>query len=91
MEYESADATAIQALQAGTASPDQQRRALRWIVEQAAGTYEISYRAGGLEGDRETAFAEGRRFVGSQVVKMLKLNVAALRRGPDAGNPSEHG
>lgn len=81
----------MQALAAGTADPVQQKRALAWIIEQAAGTYDLSYRPGAQEGDRDTAFAEGKRFVGSQIVKMLKVSVAAIRRGPQSDQPSEHG
>jgi len=75
--YVAADITAIQELERGTASPDLQKRALKWIIETAAMTYDQSYRPGDTH---ETAFAEGRRFVGNSIVKMLKLNPAALRR-----------
>ena len=68
----------IQALARGNASMDQQKRALAWIIESAAGTYEMSYRPGAGEGDRDTVFAEGRRFVGNQVVKMTKLKIGKL-------------
>lgn len=90
-EWEPADATAMQALAAGTANAIQQKRALGWIVNNAAAMYDITYRPGGHDGDRDTAFAEGRRFVGSQIVKMLKISVAAIRRGPRSDAPSEHG
>lgn len=89
-DYLPADATAIKALAAGTADPDQQKRALRWIIESAAGTYDLSYRPGGEDGRRDSDFAEGRRFVGSQIVKMLKINVAALLSSRKPGQPSEH-
>lgn len=79
-EWELADASALQALQAGTANKDQQVRALKWVVENAAGCYQMSFQAGGEEGRRDTDFAEGRRFVGTQVVKMLKLNLSKFRR-----------
>jgi hypothetical protein len=77
--YEEADAYAIQALGRGTANMDQQRRALAWIIEKAAATYDMSYRPGAGEGDRDTVFAEGRRFVGNQVVKMTKLKIGQRR------------
>jgi hypothetical protein len=81
--YELADASAIQALQRGDATQGQQQRALRWIIENACGTYDMSYRPG-EEGKRDTDFAEGKRFVGSQIVKMLKLNLSLLRRNDNA-------
>jgi hypothetical protein len=74
--YELADASALQALQRGVATEDQQQRALKWVIEQAAGTYQFNY----YPTDRDTAFALGRGFVGQQVVKLLKVNVSALRR-----------
>lgn len=74
--YELADATALQALQRGDAEPFQQQRALKWLIEQAAGTYEFQY----YPSDRDTSFALGRAFVGQQVVKLLRLNTSQLRR-----------
>lgn len=77
--WEPADISAIQALQRGDASPDQQRRALDYIIN-LAGTYDLSYRP---ESDRDTTFAEGKRFVGLQIVKALKINLAALRQAKE--------
>jgi hypothetical protein len=74
--YELADASALQAMQRGEATPDQQARALKWLIERAAGAYEFNY----YPSDRDTAFALGRAFVGQQVVKLLKVNVSSLRR-----------
>lgn len=68
---------AVQALSKGEATPDQQMQALNWLVNVAAGTYGQSYQE---TGDRDTAFAEGRRFVGLQVVKLLHLSINALRK-----------
>lgn len=78
--WDLADASAIQALHRGEATPDQQQRALKWIIESAAGTYDMPYRPGGDDGNRDTLFALGKQFVGQQVVKLLKLNLSALRR-----------
>ena len=74
--YEIADAAAIQALMRGDAEPHQQQRAMRWLIEQAAGAYEFQY----YSTDRDTAFALGRAFVGQQIVKLSKLNTQTLRR-----------
>lgn len=73
--YDVADVASIQALQRGDATEDQQKRALKWIIESAAGAYEFQF----YPTDRETAFALGRGFVGQQLVKMLRLNTSALR------------
>lgn len=71
-------AGAIQGLARGDCDPHQQRNALKWIVEELCGYYDISYRPG-QSGERDTAFAEGKRFVGAQIVKMTKVNIAKLR------------
>lgn len=77
-EWDIPTVAAAQALQRGEASPDQQRQFLNWLINQACATYDISFQ---IEGDRETAFAEGRRFVGANVVKLLKLSTNALLKG----------
>lgn len=74
-KYAKADAAAIQALVRGDATPEQQQRAVNWVVNQAADTYGFTYR----QDSRDHAFAEGRRFVGLQCVKMLKLNLSILK------------
>ena len=73
-------AGAIQALARGDAAPHQQQLALKWIVETVCGYYDISFRPGGLEGERESNFAEGKRHVGAQVVKMTRLNLSRLKK-----------
>jgi hypothetical protein len=78
-KYELPDLTAIQALARGEANADQQKRAMKWIVEQGCATYQPSYRVG-PDGERNTVFAEGRRSVGLQIVSMLHINASALRR-----------
>ena len=78
--YEGADVGAIQALNRGDATPEQQRRALRYIVEVVAGTYDQSFRP---DSERDTAFAEGRRFVGLTLVKLSKINPQLLRKNTD--------
>lgn len=71
--YEKADVMAFKALAAGNANEHQQKRVLDWIIYQASGYYEISFRPG-YGGDRDTAFSEGRRFVGQQVVKLVNYS-----------------
>ena len=72
------DAYALKALQDGVASEFQQRRALNWFISKAAMTYDLSFRSDADGGDRETAFAEGRRFVGLQAVKLLNMPAGVL-------------
>lgn len=76
-DYTVAEAAALKAVSRGLASEDQQRRAFGYLVNVLCATYDLSYRPGG---DRDTAFAEGKRFVGLQLVKFSNLNLDALRR-----------
>lgn len=75
-QYTVADVAAVQALARGEATPEQQQRALNWVVNKAALTYDLDYRPD----SRDHAFSSGRRFVGLQVVKVLQLDVAKLRK-----------
>lgn len=84
--YEIADVTAIQALQRGDASADMQKRALRWIIHNLCGTYDLAYRATGA---RDTDFALGKQACGQQIVKLANLNLAALRRDEVRADPPE--
>ena len=72
--YELADASALQALARGDATAEQQQRALVWVINSAAGTYDVEYR----NDPRDHAFVSGRRFVGLAIVKLVKLNLGAL-------------
>lgn len=75
-EWEDADVVALQAVALGKAAPEQQQRALNWIIWNAAQTYEVAYRTD----TRDHAFVSGRRFVGLQLVKLLKLNLMAINK-----------
>ena len=75
--YEPAVAAAVQALAAGAASSDQQKRALKWIIEVCSRTYDLSFRPG-EEGRRDTDFAEGRRSVGLQLVMLVNLKIGMI-------------
>lgn len=79
-DADASDAAAIQALAAGTANADQQRRALNWIINFAAATYDMSFRPDSLGGDRATAFAEGRRFVGNSIILLTKIQTSKLQQ-----------
>ena len=83
--YEIYDIGAIQALSKGIANEQQQARALHWIIETVCGTYDQSFRPGS---ERETVFAEGRRFVGLTLVKAIKLDTTKLRT-PNARSSSD--
>jgi hypothetical protein len=76
-DYTEAEIQSLRALFRGEADPRQQRLALDYIM-RAAGTHDTSYRPGD---PHATAFAEGKRWVGTTIVWML--NVAPARTDND--------
>ena len=78
----------MQALSRGEATDHQQQHALKFIVEQLAGTYDLSFRP---DSPRVTDFAEGRRYVGLQIVKLTKLNLSRIVDPGEPPEPSEQG
>ena len=76
-DYTEAEVQAVRALRRGDATPDQQKRALEYML-RAFGTHDTSFRPGD---PLATAFAEGKRFAGTTLVWML--NVAPTRTDPD--------
>lgn len=70
------DAAAIKALEKGEATAEQQRRALDWILRAACDLGGIGFRG---EAPNALAFHEGRRFVGSQIVGLLKVDINKLK------------
>ena len=78
-DYAYGDVTAMKELAEGVAGPEAQKRALNWIVTMS-GAYDLSYRSDVDGGDRETAFAEGKRFVGLQVVKLINMPGVAMEK-----------
>jgi hypothetical protein len=73
--YDVADIAAIQACCVGEATPQQQKRAMDWIMYKAANMNDLEYRTDG----RDHAFASGRRYVGMQIYKLTTLNKGAFR------------
>ena len=76
-QYEDRDVAAIQALAKGEADQIEQQRALKWIIEECCKTYDMSYRP---ENQTDTVFAEGKRYVGNEIIKMTKLKIGMLKK-----------
>ena len=74
--FTESDALALQALEKGEASPEQQVRALRHILEEICKVYYLSY---DYKSDRHTAFREGRRAVALEIISILRTNTEALK------------
>ena len=59
---------AIKALARGEASPDQQVRALAWILHKVSHADDLPWHP---ENERWTSFAAGKQFVGKQIQKAI--------------------
>ena len=62
---------AIKALSEGKATEYQQKLAFQYIVEVLSGAFDLSFRPDELGGERDTAFAEGRRSVGLTLRRII--------------------
>lgn len=78
-----ADVLALKALEAGTANDGQQKRALKFIVENICGYYEEQFCP---DSQRATDYALGKRRVASAIVSILKAN--AERFKDQTGEPN---
>jgi hypothetical protein len=64
------EVAAIKAVAQGNASPDQQKRAMRTIIEKLADTYQETF-CPGEDGERNSAYAQGKRRVGLMLVTYI--------------------
>ena len=76
-DYSEADIYAMQALAAGIASAAQQKRALEWLLYKVCGAYDETYFA---DSERNSAYAQGKRHVGLQIVKAINLPATAFTK-----------
>lgn len=83
--WENADVSALKALARGVANEGQQKRAINYILGTLSGTYEHTY-VPGPGGERDTAFANGRRYVGLQIVKLVNLPPEQLKKTKEGQN-----
>lgn len=75
-KYSRYDAFAIKAVAKGEATEAQQQRALQWIIQAAAMTYDETF----VPGQPDVSnFLAGRRSVGLQVVKLINVPIEQIR------------
>lgn len=86
-EYEDRDVYALRALQFGGATAEQQKRALDLIINRIAATYDKSFRPDDFGGVRESDFAEGRRHVGLEIIRIL--NTVRLKEDHNAAGTEQ--
>jgi hypothetical protein len=75
--WEAADMAALQALARGVANEGQQKRALNYIVNVLAMTYEHTYVPAS---ERDSCHAQGRRYVGLQIVKLVNMPAHLVKK-----------
>jgi hypothetical protein len=73
----------LQALARGEATDIQQVEILEYLITAVCATYDLSFRPDEMGGQRASDFAEGKRFIGLQLVAMLKLKPSSLVEGDD--------
>lgn len=71
---------ALKNLQAGNANEQQQKAALKWIIEDCCRTYDWAYRP---TSDRDTCIALGMQLVGKHIVHEINLDSTLLRSSKD--------
>lgn len=74
---------AIKAVNAGEATPEQQKAALAVIVSLVSNVHDLSWRPD----QNLTSFNEGRRFVGLQILKFISQSVEELHVRRDSSDP----
>jgi hypothetical protein len=73
-----AGVSAIQWLATGKADEGAQKIAMDYIINDLCRAYDVSYRPDDAGGDRDTAFAEGRRFIGLQLARIISTSFDQL-------------
>jgi len=74
-EAKFSDTAAIQALSRGEANADQQKAAIKYIIEKVCMTYDETFH---LTNERVSSFYQGRRFCGNQIIKEINIDLRAL-------------
>lgn len=77
-DFGKAGVFALQAMANGEANEGQQKIALNYLIHEICRTYDLSFRPDDRGGERETAFAEGRRYVGILIERVLKNSFEVL-------------
>lgn len=72
-KYTYSEVVAIRALAEGKANEHQQVTALKWITAAAAMTYDEPFYSDPDGGERNTAYACGKAYVGKQILKLINL------------------
>lgn len=78
-------AWAIKGVATGTADAGQQSIFMKWLVWDCAKTYEMSFRAEGPHPQKDQDFAEGKRFVGNSLIRVINMTPEMVAQYPKMG------
>lgn len=84
-QFEDYHVYAIKALEKGAATPEQQKLFLHLLLNGVCQTYNLSYHP---NNERDSCFAEGKRFVGLEIVRALNKDMTKKREKPYDGTKS---
>ena len=87
-DYSIVDIQALRAVATGNASSGQQKRAMEYIINVVAGTYDIPFRP---DSEGATLVAVGKAIVGKHIVGLLKHAKTESEGGEKAAQPREEG
>lgn len=87
-DYTVEEVHAVRACIVGVASPGQAKLAFDWVMREAAKVNDLSFQDGGIEAQRATDFAEGRRFVGALIREMGEPMTLDLAQAKDEAKRS---
>ena len=83
-------AYAIRGLNAGEATPFQQKLALDWVINEVSRFYDLSFR----DNQKHQDFAEGKRYVAQQIIRVLNMDgqkIAEMKAREDKDVPPDDG
>ncbi|HKI60710.1 MAG TPA: hypothetical protein VKA31_00305 [Mariprofundaceae bacterium] len=83
--WDAADQSALKALRDGNASPNQQHRALGWILF-ACGMTDDPWRPGGSDGARASDYASGKRRIAVEIRRLIELPSLGASDGGEQGD-----
>jgi hypothetical protein len=83
-EYDEGVIMAVRAFADGVANAGQQTTVWNWLLHAVCQVEGMSYRAGGIDAQRATDFAEGKRYCANQLRKMLNPVVLEAERQSQA-------
>lgn len=76
---------ALKGLQGGDADAGQQTMALNWILHELTRVLDLSYRPGGRARARDSDVAEGKRYCGLEIIRLLKMTPEQIAKLPRFG------